>query len=69
VLIKLFNIFFLQIYCLGHKGQIVGKFWLTNYSNIGASYALGNILVLCIYGLTGLSAGAGEVYRLCCNRL
>ena len=54
---------------LGHKGQIIGRFGLTDCGDIGASCTLYNILVLRIYGLTGLSAGAGEVRRLCCNGL
>ena len=54
---------------LGRKGQIIGRFGLTDCGNIGASYTLYNILVLRIYGLTGLSAGAGEVRRLYYNRL
>ena len=54
---------------LSCKGQIIGKFRLTDCGDIGAFYTLYNILVLHIYGLTGLSAGAGEVRRLCCNRL
>ena len=67
MLIKLLDIFFLWVYCLGRKGQIIGKFGLADYGNIGASCALGDVLVLYIYGLTGLSAGAGEVRRLYCN--
>ena len=63
MLIKLLDIFFLQIYCLGYKGQIIGRFRLIDCSNIGASYTLGDVLVLYIYGLTGLSAGASKVYR------
>ena len=54
---------------LGRKGQIIGRVGLTDYGDIGASYTLYNILVLRIYGLTGLSAGAGEVRRLYCNGL
>ena len=69
MLIKLFDIFFLWIYCLSCKGQIIGRFGLIDCGNIGASCALDNILILCIYGLMGLSAGAGEVYRLYYNRL
>jgi len=69
MLIKLLNIFFLRIYCLGRKGQIVGRFGLADYSNIGASCTLYNVLVLYIYGLVGLSAGASKVYRLYYNRL
>ena len=68
-LIKLLDIFFLRIYCLGRKGQIVGRFGLTDCGDIGASCTLCSILVLRIYGLTGLSAGATEVRRLCCNGL
>ena len=54
---------------LGRKGQIVGRFGLTDCGDIGASCTLCNVLVLRIYGLTGLSAGAGEVRRLYCNGL
>ena len=57
-LIKLLNIFLLQIYCLGYKGQIISRFRLIDYGNIGAFYTLGDILVLYIYSLMGLSAGA-----------
>ena len=52
---------------LGRKGQIIGRFGLTDCGDIGASCMLYNILVLRIYGLMGLSTGAGEVRRLCCN--
>ena len=53
---------------LGRKGQIIGRFGLIDYSNIGASCVLGNVLVLRVYSFMGLSAGASKVYRLCCNR-
>ena len=62
-----YNCIFICWYFLGSKGQIVGRFGLTDCGNVGASFALGDVLVLRIYGLTGLSAGAGEVRRLCCN--
>ena len=69
MLIKLLDIFLLWIYCLGCKGQIVGRFGLTDRGNVGAFCALGDVLVLCIYSLMGLSAGAGEVRRLYGNGL
>jgi hypothetical protein len=40
---------------------------LTDRSNISASHILGDVLVLYIYGLTGLSAGTSEIYRLYYN--
>ena len=49
---------------LGRKGQIVGRFGLIDYGKVGASCVLYDVLVLCIYGLTGLSAGASKVHRL-----
>jgi hypothetical protein len=68
MLIKLLNIFFLWIYCLGYKGQVIGRFRLADYSNISTSYTLYSVLVLYIYSLIGLSAGISEVYRLYYNK-
>jgi len=69
MLIKLLNIFFLRIYCLGRKGQVIGRFRLTDYGYIGAFCTLYSVLVLYIYGLTGLSMGTGKVRRLYYNKL
>ena len=41
---------------------------LTNYGNIGASYTLCNVLVLYIYGFTGLPIGTSKIYRLYYNK-
>jgi hypothetical protein len=45
-----------RICCLGRKGQVIGRFGLTDCGKVGTSCVLYDVLVPRIYGLTGLSA-------------
>ena len=52
------------VMCL-FSGPIAGPIRVS----VNTSKTLCSILVLCVYGFTGFSLGASEVYRLCCNGL